>query len=79
MTLSSLLPELLHIAEQAFGPKTGEEKQKAVVDAIAQGLITAGVPSWLVGVVVALLNVAIPRIIARWNADPSNTAFTKSA
>lgn len=79
MTLSTILPELLNIAEQAFGPKTGPDKQKAVVDAVQAGLLAAGVPAWLAGVVVALLNLAIPRIIERWNADPTNTVFTKSS
>lgn len=79
MTLSSILPELLNIVEQAFGPKTGADKQKAVTDAVESGLITAGVPAWIAGVVVAILNLAIPRIIARWNADPTNTVFTKSS
>lgn len=76
--LFRLLPGFLHIIEEALGAGNGAAKQEAVINAISESLAEAGMSPGTIRVVVALLKLVIPRLIARYNADPKNTAFVKS-
>ena len=78
MTLAMILPDLLALAEAAFGPKVGKDKQEAVINAVTQGMKDSGVSNWIVSIVGNLLQVVIPLLVAKYNADPNNKLFVKS-
>jgi hypothetical protein len=76
--LSLILPDLITTIELVSDKNaTGPAKQAQALHLLQTALLDAGVAGWLVTLLLSIAKAIIPVLVAKFNADPANTIFTK--